>query len=346
MVGRHGGGSRTLLAILLTAFAVAPGGARERGVRMSGPVSIAAQGSFFIGGRDSVSDALSRMPGYARRGTLALDQVYVRYQIPARRRGPNLVLVHGCCLTGASWETTPDGRMGWDEYFVRGGYPTYVIDQAGRGRSATAINALNLVKDGQAPADRLPDVFAVGREDAWSIFRFGPRYPEPFPGQQFPVEAQDMLWKQMVPTWEITRTPNATVPALRALVDRIGRTILVSHSQSGRFPFEVAALDPRGIAGIVALEPGACPSATDDMRMLTGIPVLVVFGDFVEQSPRWAPRLTACRAFVAAARKAGADAELLELPRRGIHGNSHMLMQDRNSLVVADLLRRWMRRVR
>jgi len=29
------------------------------------------------------------------------------------------------------------------------------------------------------------------------------------------------------------------------------------------------------------------------------------------------------------------------LPTIGIHGNSHMLMQDRNSLVIADWLSNW-----
>ena len=32
------------------------------------------------------------------------------------------------------------------------------------------------------------------------------------------------------------------------------------------------------------------------------------------------------------------------LPEMGIHGNSHMLMQDRNSLQIADLLIAWIGR--
>ncbi|MCS6762999.1 MAG: hypothetical protein MO853_02145 [Candidatus Protistobacter heckmanni] len=38
--------------------------------------------------------------------------------------------------------------------------------------------------------------------------------------------------------------------------------------------------------------------------------------------------------------KAGGKAELL-LPDIGIKGNSHMLMQDRNNLQIADLLAAW-----
>jgi hypothetical protein len=54
------------------------------------------------------------------------------------------------------------------------------------------------------------------------------------------------------------------------------------------------------------------------------------------------PRLTkTCREFVQAANAAGGKAELTLLPDIGIHGNSHMLMQDKNSLTIADWLIGW-----
>ena len=103
------------------------------------PLVIERQGSFFVGGRKLRSDTLSTLPQYPAAGTVTVDQVYVRYQSPAAAGRCPVTLVHGCCLTGKTWETTPDGRMGWDEYFVRRGHPTYVIDQAWRGRSASSL---------------------------------------------------------------------------------------------------------------------------------------------------------------------------------------------------------------
>ena len=47
------------------------------------------------------------------------------------------------------------------------------------------------------------------------------------------------------------------------------------------------------------------------------------------------------RAFIAAANAAGGKAELLVLPDIGIKGNTHMLMQDDNSLDIADILLDW-----
>jgi pimeloyl-ACP methyl ester carboxylesterase len=332
-----------LLALVLALAAAAPGRTREM---PNGPLTIERQGSFFVGGRDIHSDTLSTLPAYAPSGTITVDQMYVRYQVPVGgERNYPITFIHGCCLTGKTWETTPDGRMGWDEYFLRHGFPTYVIDQTWRGRSAGSITAINAVRSGSAPVDQLPTVFSAGHEPAWAIFRFGRQYPEVFPGMLFPLEAQAEFWKQMVPDWlNAQPTPNPTVPALSQLSQQLGGNILVSHSQSGIYPFQTAALNRAGIAGIIAIEPGACPEATGDLKPYAGLPVLVMFGDYVDESPRWAPRLKSCREFITAANAAGGKAELLLLPDIGIRGNSHMLMQDRNSLQIADLLMTWIER--
>lgn len=311
----------------------------------TGPLSIARQGSFFVGGRNVKSDNLSLLPAYAPEGTIAVDQVYVRFQEPVDAKRSPVVFIHGCCLTGKTWETTPDGRMGWDEYFVRRGFPTYVVDQASRGRSATDPSRIVQVKAGRAGADALPQVFGAAQEGAWAIFRFGPEYPKVFPGMQFPLEAQGEFWKQMVPDWlNALPTPNPTVPALSQLAQRLNGAFLISHSQSGIYPFQTATLDRRGVAGIVSIEPGACPAAASDMRPFEGMPILVLWGDFVELSPRWAPRLKLCRDFVEAANKAGARAEMVMLADVGLAGASHMLMQDRHSLKIGAWLAGWLDR--
>jgi hypothetical protein len=335
-----------LRGLCLCAAAVAIGGCAtgptDSADALTGPLSIAQQGSFFVGGRDVHSDTLSTVPNYANSGTVTVDQMYVHYQVPTHAKPLSLTLIHGCCLTGKTWETTPDGRMGWDEYFVRHGFPTYVIDQADRGRSAPDIETVNAVKLGKAPVSQLPGLFAASHEAAWAIFRFGPEYPQRFPGEQFPIDAQNGLWQQMVPDWIASLpTPNPTVPALSQLAQKLHGTVLISHSQAGIYPFQTAALSTQGIAGIVAIEPAECPSATADLTPYTKMPILVLFGDYVNLSPRWAPRLKACRAFVDAATQAGGHVQLVMLPDVGIHGNTHMMMQDRNSLQVADWILNW-----
>jgi pimeloyl-ACP methyl ester carboxylesterase len=338
---------RGIVAGLLAALALAPAAfaqpAPSAAPTPTGPLSIESQGSFFVGGRDIASEDLSTLPAYAPAGTITVDQMYVQYQVPAGGAAATpVVLIHGCCLTGTTWETTPDGRMGWAEYFTRRGQPTYVVDQVRRGRSAGDPSGINAVRKG-APAERLPTVFSASHESAWAIFRFGTAFPQTFPDLQFPVEAQAEFWKQMVPDYLASMpTPNPTVPALSALAQRLRGAVLISHSQSGIYPFQTAALETKGVAGIISVEPGACPDAAGDLAPYKGIPIMVLFGDYVEQFPRWAPRLVACRAFVEKVNAAGGKASLVVLPDQGIRGNSHMLMQDRNNLQIAGMLVDWM----
>jgi hypothetical protein len=72
----------------------------------------------------------------------------------------------------------------------------------------------------------------------------------------------------------------------------------------------------------------------------------VIFGDHLADAPppfgaTWAASLKNCRALVQLINNAGGDATLVHLPEIGIHGNSHMMMQDKNNLQVADVVLTW-----
>lgn len=78
----------------------APGGGK---VDDTGPLSIARQGSFFVGGQNVKSDNLSLLPAYASEGTIAVDQVYVRFQEPVgATRSPVVFMLADVGLPGAS----------------------------------------------------------------------------------------------------------------------------------------------------------------------------------------------------------------------------------------------------
>ena len=84
-----------------------------------------------------------------------INQMHVQFMLPQAQNGKKHVpigIVHGCCLSTKSWQTTPDGRMGWDEYFVRQGFDTYMIDQVGRARSGFDATTYNKVRTGQCRA--------------------------------------------------------------------------------------------------------------------------------------------------------------------------------------------------
>ncbi len=56
----------------------------------------------------------------------------------------------------------------------------------------------------------------------------------------------------------------------------------------------------------------------------------------------WRVRLQMARKFVDTINRHGGKATLVELPKMGIHGNTHFLMQDLNNKQLAELLDEWL----
>lgn len=316
------------------------------------PLILKAQGSFFVGG-ESVEQTRVELGDLGPEGHITINQMYVRYMVPQNGDGNvPVVMVHGATLTGKSWETTPDGRMGWDEYFVRGGYPVYVPDQVGRGRSGFNQAPLNNVRAGSTPPQNQTQWLRFSDESVWPNFRFGAKAGVAYPDTQFPVSAASELAKQAVP--DMNRglpTPTPTIKALSQLATQLNGAVLMGHSQSGSFPLEAALLAPAAAKGLVLVEPGSCPATytPEQIGTLSKIPILVVFGDHRDTAtglptlPSWQARFEACEALIGRIRTAGGRAEMLNPPERGIRGNSHMIMQDRNNLEIAELILQWVR---
>ena len=105
------------------------------------------------------------------------------------------------------------------------------------------------------------------------------------PGNQFPVEAYDNYMRQSVPRW--LSTDKAIIDAYMALVDKVCPCVLLIHRQSGQFGLRVAESEPDKIKAFVAVEPaGSGPIAK--AAELKNMPVLTIFGDYVDEHPRWA----------------------------------------------------------
>src|SRR3984957_614372 len=311
------------------------------------PLTLASQGSFFVGGETKALPAAGGRGGFGA-GDITINQMYVQYQIPVNgNRHVPVVMVHGCCLSSKTWETTPDERMGWNEYFVRKDRPVYLADQVSRGRSGFDPSAFNAVKAGTLPPGQLPNVLDASHQAAWSIFRFGPTYGTAFPDEQFPMDAVDELYKQMIPDLNsVLPMPNPTWTNMAALAVKLKGAILIGHSESGFFPEQAAMIDPAGVRGIVSIEmPCVTTLKPAELSTLAKIPILVMFGDHLDdikgEFSFWPGAFDSCNTSVKQVNDAGGDAQMMYLPKMGIKGNSHMLMQDKNNLQLADLILAW-----
>jgi hypothetical protein len=306
-------------------------------------------GSFHVGGRDvevtgkPIKEIVFTPGGVPAKidlnGTYSVEAMYVQYFLPENRRGSvPLLMWHGGGLTGVSYETTPDGREGWLNYFIKQGWDVYNSDAVERGRAGWAMS---------------PDIFKgdpvfLTKANPYERFRIGqgpgswssdPAQRKLMPNSQFPVEGYDNFVKQAVPRW--TTTDDAIIRAYIQLVDKVCPCVILFHSQAGQFGFKVAQARPDKIKALVAVEPAGIGDPKQ-AAALKGIPTLAVFGDNIALDSRWPQMRRNDDDFFGEITKAGGKVDVLDLPKAGLKGNSHMLMMDKNNLQVAALIQDWL----
>ena len=333
------------------------------------PLSVAKQGFFYAGGHDGV------------------DAMFVEYQIPAKVTAPYpMVMIHGQFQNGSNFRGTPDDREGWAEYFVRLGYPVYVVDQPARGRSAYNASA-----DGPLTA---PPVETIERQFT-AIEKFN-LWPQARLHTQWPGTGVhgDPVFEQFRASQNPSMTDNALMDAANraagvALLRRIGPAILLTHSRSGPFGWEIADDAPELVKAIVAVEPngppfyGAAPAVTGTLARRWGIsddrltydPPVSGVADLAprrDEKPQaadleacWSasvphklPRLVGIPVMIVTAEasyhapydhctsqyltQSGVANDFVPLAARGIHGNGHMMMLEKNNLQVAGVIADWL----
>jgi hypothetical protein len=322
--------------------------------RAPAPLTIQEQGSFAVGG------TVIRGPGPfdpskpgAEWNTHHGDHAYAFYQVPVNARPLPLVFWHGAGQSSKTWETTPDGREGFQNIFLRRSFPVYLIDQPRRGKAGRSNVPLALTPT--------PD------EQQWfNQFRVGV-WPDFFPGVQFSRDpaALEQYFRQMTPN---TGAFDADVAsdAVAALFKKVGPGILVTHSQGGG-PGWLTAMKAPNVRAVVAYEPGSgfvfpqdelpapMTSAGGSLEAvgvplaeflkLTKIPIIVFYGDNIPETPTaspnqdsWRIRLAMARLWRDAVNRRGGDVTLVHLPELSIRGNTHFPFSDLNNLQIADLL--------
>jgi pimeloyl-ACP methyl ester carboxylesterase len=317
------------------------------------PVLIRDIGSFHVGGemlhlrgmpkRERVSTNHRAVHPVDQNGEIMAGQMYVQYvklECPAGKWP--LLLWHGGGMSGINWETTPDGRPGWQMFFLRAGLHVYVSDAVERGRASWAP---------------YPEVYAEApyfrtAREAWEeTFRFGPPgswHCDPaarrsHAGVRFPVAQMETFMNQFVPRWATNN--ERTQRAYDALVEKLGGSIILTHRQSGNFGLTAALRAPERVKAVISLEPSGAPSVNEnDAAALRHVPHLFVWGDYLDQHSFWVDSVPKVQRWHDALAAAGADVEWIDLPAKGITGNSHALMADDNSDAIAMVVLDWLRK--
>jgi pimeloyl-ACP methyl ester carboxylesterase len=352
---------------------------RDRMPAANGPLVIAKQGYFFVGG------AIDR----TIEGAPMVGHMYVEFQIPETLAHPcPVVMIHGGGQTGTNFTGTPDGREGWAQYFLRCGFAVYVVDQVARGRAAHWAQV-----HGPVTPPRLGYVeqrfVAPERAKMWPQAHWHTQWP----GTAAPGDpAFDQFYASQVPAVaDFARQQALNRDAGIALIDRIGPAILLTHSQSGAFGWPIADARPHLVKAIVAVEPSGPPvhdiefqgapdwfadAATTKMSGLGAVPLTydppgalafvredkpdapdLVRGWLQREPARRLVNLEDIPVLVVMAeasyhasydhctvkylRQAGVPVTFISLAERNIRGNGHMMMLEKNSDEIAAVLVEW-----
>ena len=332
-------------------------------------IALSDQGSFSVGGTYVTYPGTFSYDNFlAPEGQKAYgDHAYVFYQKPVNARELPVVMQHGGAQTKRTWESTPDGRDGFQNLYLKDDFTVYLVDQPRMGEAG-----MSTVPAGDAnPWGKAPLYYS---ETFFNLCRLGSNN-ELYAGSQFPagaanIEAFQRSWNQY--SGELDDNLNAQ--ALGQLFNKIGTAVLMTHSMGGTIGWRTPQYT-QNVKAIIALEPGGSPflfpegkapqgikacfaplSASalevspEQFAPLTQMPILLVYGDYIPEhqvtnpgQDKWRTELEMARAFVAAVNEAGGDATLIHLPERGITGNTHFLMQEQNNQEIFALIRAWMK---
>lgn len=311
------------------------------------PLIIQKQGSFAFGGI-VVTDSI----GHQFHG----DHAYVYYQKPVHPHKYPIMMIHGIHEGPKTWETTPDGREGYQSLLLRRGFSAYNVTMPRRGNAGRTSIAT--------------DVNPVFDEHIWyTKWRIG-IYPNYFSNVQFSrnPKALDQFLRQMTPETGPTDF-DYNSSTIASLCDSLGGVILMPHSQGVMHTWKILP-KTHSVKAVVALEGGGYFSFPSDephpkthekegleyimvspevFNTFTLTPMLLIYGDNIPEKPIgiyeldvWTERLSLARQWAEAVNRHGGDVTVIHLPDIGITGNTHFPMSDLNNVKILDLICKWL----
>lgn len=320
---------------------------------------IVKQGMFSSGGTvtepvEGEYDPTTNYLDMTRAGNTAhVDHANVFYQIPENDNGNPIVYLHGYGQSRMGWMTTPDGREGWSDIFLKKGYSAFLVDQPRRGEAGSTVS---MTTDGTLDAWSEDSKEYKPGDQAWyTHFRIGRVAPERYEGSQFPEgeEAQNQFFRQMTPnTGDYDQAVDAAAlgEVMADVMEMTGnKSIFITHSQGGRVGWDVP-ID--NISAIVAIEPGGTPEIGSEQynKLLEAdIPIAIYFGDYIDNGPEdiqstdfWKQVRDTAVEFAEQYNADGGDCTVYNLPDEGITGNSHFMFQEMNNKEIADHIEAWL----
>lgn len=248
-----------------------------------------------------------------------------------------IVMVPGLNLTSYIFVTTPDGRKGWAELFADKGYDVYMINDPKFDFATGGITSPFKVPNSGKPAT--PGSEQAWQSDIWRRWGFGTSQGNPYPDAQFPT---DSFTNFSLNYPYLGTSTNRYENAIGAVIDSIkGKVWLLSHS-AGTQPAVLAAHQKKNkLNGFILIEPAGPPDSTD-FPDFNGLHMFGVYGDYITSRNQTSRKL-AVESVSVKFQNAGGISDVVSLPDDSlVKGNSHIMMQDKNSKDVFNIIEHWL----
>jgi pimeloyl-ACP methyl ester carboxylesterase len=374
---------RHLLSLLLLGAALAAAGSAVR-ADDAPPLSLAKDGYFYVNGKTATVNGKS----------FVTNQMYVEERVPAHVTHPYpVIMVHGGTMSGTNFTGTPDGREGWAQYFLRRGYSVYVVDQPGRGRSGYLAATYGEAKNVES-TNTLARYVAQEKAKLWPQAAKHTQWPGA--GDTDDPAYRQIMQSQLPAIGSFEKQQFLNRDALVALIDKIGPSIMLVHSQAGAFVWPVADARPDKVKAVLAIEPSGPPvhsvefvgapnwfkeGGIEHVYGITSVPLHYVPEakdasemQYVREEKPDAPDLVTCwkqkeparqlpnlrkmpvlvltseasyhapydHCTVKYLQQAGVNPSVIHLADIGIHGNSHVMMLEKNNQDIAGVIAGWL----
>ncbi len=288
-------------------------------------LSIAKQGMFSSGGiiTSAVSgeyDPEQSFQDESHAGNTAhIDHANVFYQIPEEDNGNPIIYLHGYRQSRMCWMTTPDGREGFSDLFLKKGYSAFLVDQPRRGEAGATLEISDDTEHdmwyGELPTEEpkseeedyydddeeeteaeLPETatkYQPGDQAWYTYYRIGETPEKAYEGSQFPSDenALNQFFRQATPntgTYDkvvVSKAMGEVMNDVQAMTGQ--KAIFMAHAEGCTAAWDLSV---ENLSAIIAIEPITVPSTSSaqyQKLLEANIPIVIYFGDYIfeEEEP-------------------------------------------------------------